>query len=56
MMHYVEKPTTYISSLINCGVYVFSTDIFTLLQDVYKKKQRKSPGWVDPPTVVKPST
>ena len=28
MMHYVEKPTTYISSLVNCGVYIFDPDLF----------------------------
>ena len=31
VLHYVEKPTTYISSIINCGVYVFSQQIFPML-------------------------
>jgi NDP-sugar pyrophosphorylase family protein len=28
----VEKPATYISTLINCGVYIFSQQIFGMLQ------------------------
>ena len=39
MLHYVEKPTTYISTLVNCGVYVFSMAIFDRLQQVFQKKQ-----------------
>lgn len=39
MLHYVEKPTTYISTLVNCGVYIFSMAIFDKLQQVFQKKQ-----------------
>lgn len=39
MLHYVEKPKTYISSLVNCGVYIFSPKIFDQLQQVFHKKQ-----------------
>jgi mannose-1-phosphate guanylyltransferase len=39
MLHYVEKPNTYISTLVNCGVYIFSVDIFERLQQVFQKKQ-----------------
>ncbi|GAB7363443.1 hypothetical protein MBLNU230_g3717t1 [Neophaeotheca triangularis] len=28
VLHYVEKPESHISNLINCGVYLFSTDAF----------------------------
>lgn len=28
VLHYVEKPESYISNLINCGVYLFSADSF----------------------------
>ncbi|KAH9836443.1 putative mannose-1-phosphate guanyltransferase [Teratosphaeria destructans] len=28
VLHYVEKPESYISDLINCGVYLFGTDAF----------------------------
>lgn len=37
--HYVEKPETFVSSLINCGVYVFSMDIFQTLAQVFDNKQ-----------------
>jgi len=37
--HYVEKPETYVSPLINCGVYVFSPQIFTMLQQIFDGKQ-----------------
>ena len=40
MLHYVEKPQSYISPIINCGVYVFSLSIFELLAQVFDKKQR----------------
>ena len=39
IMHYVEKPNSYVSSLINCGVYVFSNEIFSLMQQKYNEKQ-----------------
>jgi mannose-1-phosphate guanylyltransferase len=39
MLHYVEKPNTYISTLVNCGVYIFSANIFERLQQVFQKKQ-----------------
>ena len=30
--HYVEKPESHISSLINCGVYLFSSSIFQVIR------------------------
>jgi mannose-1-phosphate guanylyltransferase len=39
MLHYVEKPATYISPNVNCGVYIFSMAIFDRLQQVFQKKQ-----------------
>ncbi|CAD5124617.1 DgyrCDS12886 [Dimorphilus gyrociliatus] len=29
--HYVEKPETFVSTTINCGVYIFSPDIFNCI-------------------------
>mmetsp|Transcript_10427 Transcript_10427/g.28777 ORF Transcript_10427/g.28777 Transcript_10427/m.28777 type:complete len:330 (-) Transcript_10427:761-1750(-) len=29
ILHFVEKPETFVSDLINCGVYVFSPSVFT---------------------------
>ena len=40
MLHYVEKPNTYIGPWINCGVYVLSAaKTFAMLQEVYRRKQ-----------------
>lgn len=33
VIHYVEKPHTYISNLVNCGLYVFSPGIFAVIRD-----------------------
>ncbi|KAI3640593.1 hypothetical protein MIR68_001471 [Amoeboaphelidium protococcarum] len=32
VLHYVEKPETFVSDLISCGVYVFSPVIFKLME------------------------
>ncbi|CAG9570701.1 unnamed protein product [Danaus chrysippus] len=37
--HYVEKPNSYISTLINCGVYVCSLQIFHTMAEAFQKKQ-----------------
>ncbi|XP_009592611.1 uncharacterized protein [Nicotiana tomentosiformis] len=34
LLHYTEKPETFVSDLINCGVYVFTPEIFSAIQDV----------------------
>lgn len=39
VLHYVEKPSTFVSNLINCGVYAFSLDIFHHLATVFNRKQ-----------------
>jgi len=44
VLHYVEKPATYTSSLINCGVYVCSAEVFGLLGEAYKRKQASQSG------------
>lgn len=38
--HYVEKPSSYVSTLINCGIYVFSLDIFHTIGDVFVSRQQ----------------
>ena len=39
VLHYVEKPESHISNLINCGVYLFSTDaIFPSIRSTIKKR------------------
>ncbi|XP_057482587.1 uncharacterized protein LOC130769313 [Actinidia eriantha] len=34
LLHYTEKPETFVSDLVNCGVYVFTPGIFSAIQDV----------------------
>nr|GME13872.1 mannose-1-phosphate guanyltransferase alpha [Ipomoea batatas] len=42
LLHYTEKPETFVSERINCGVYVFTPDIFTAIQGV--STERKDRG------------
>lgn len=37
--HYVEKPSSYISTLINCGVYICSLDIFSEIAQVFHSRE-----------------
>ncbi|RVE50026.1 hypothetical protein evm_005232 [Chilo suppressalis] len=37
--HYVEKPNSYVSTLINCGVYVCSLQVFHTMAESFQKKQ-----------------
>jgi len=42
VLHYVEKPESKISNLINCGVYLFDTDcIFPAIGKAYKRRQER---------------
>ncbi|KAL2528786.1 ADP-glucose pyrophosphorylase family protein [Forsythia ovata] len=34
LLHYTEKPETFVSDLINCGVYIFTPKIFSAIEDV----------------------
>ncbi|CAF0765326.1 unnamed protein product [Adineta ricciae] len=38
--HYVEKPSTFVSTTINCGVYLFSKTIFQILSETYRNNQQ----------------
>jgi mannose-1-phosphate guanylyltransferase len=39
VLHYVEKPESYISNLINCGVYLFATEaIFPSIKSAIKRR------------------
>ena len=39
VLHYVEKPESHISNLINCGVYLFATDaIFPAIRSAIKRR------------------
>ena len=42
VLHYVEKPESHISNLINCGLYLFSTEaIFPSIRSAIKKRTDK---------------
>lgn len=42
--HYVEKPTNYVSPLINCGVYIVSTDVFPAIANVFYSRKNNDNG------------
>lgn len=42
VLHYTEKPETFVSNLINCGVYVFTPKIFNVIQEVYLLREDKA--------------
>lgn len=39
--HYVEKPSSYVSTIISCGIYVFSLDIFHTIGEAFNQKQQE---------------
>uniref|UniRef100_A0A8C5DV55 Nucleotidyl transferase domain-containing protein n=1 Tax=Gouania willdenowi TaxID=441366 RepID=A0A8C5DV55_GOUWI len=41
VLHYVEKPSTFVSDIINCGIYLFSPDIFQHIGGVFQKNQEE---------------
>lgn len=42
LLHYAEKPETFVSDRINCGVYVFTPDIFSAIEDVFKIRKERA--------------
>lgn len=42
LLHYTEKPETFVSERINCGVYVFTPDIFTAIQEVSTQRKDRA--------------
>uniref|UniRef100_A0A4W5NV92 GDP-mannose pyrophosphorylase Aa n=1 Tax=Hucho hucho TaxID=62062 RepID=A0A4W5NV92_9TELE len=40
VLHYVEKPSTFVSDIINCGIYLFTPEIFQHIGAVFQKKQQ----------------
>lgn len=42
LLHYAEKPETFVSDRINCGVYVFTPDIFLGIQDVSTQRKDRA--------------
>lgn len=37
VQHYVEKPSTFVSTTVNCGVYVCSPQLFDTMADIYSE-------------------
>ncbi|KAM3380984.1 mannose-1-phosphate guanyltransferase alpha [Capsicum galapagoense] len=42
LLHYTEKPETFVSDHINCGVYVFTPDIFNAIQGVSTQRKDRA--------------
>ncbi|KVI06379.1 Nucleotidyl transferase [Cynara cardunculus var. scolymus] len=42
LLHYTEKPETFVSDRINCGVYVFTPEIFTAIQGVSTQRKDRA--------------
>uniref|UniRef100_A0A673HM24 Mannose-1-phosphate guanyltransferase alpha-B-like n=1 Tax=Sinocyclocheilus rhinocerous TaxID=307959 RepID=A0A673HM24_9TELE len=40
VLHFVEKPSTFVSDIINCGIYLFTPDIFGHIGKVFQKNQQ----------------
>jgi mannose-1-phosphate guanylyltransferase len=51
VLHYVEKPESRISNLINCGVYLFATEaIFPSIKSAIKRRTDRPPRLVSYPS------
>ncbi|KAF3663458.1 hypothetical protein FXO37_11979 [Capsicum annuum] len=42
LLHYTEKAETFVSDRINCGVYVFTPDIFNAIQGVSTQRKDRA--------------
>ncbi|KAL0335695.1 UNVERIFIED_CONTAM: Mannose-1-phosphate guanyltransferase alpha [Sesamum radiatum] len=42
LLHYTEKPETFVSDRINCGVYIFTPDIFMAIQGVSTQRKDRA--------------
>ena len=40
-MHYVEKPETFVSTTINCGIYLFDRAIFKQIKQAFQQNQQE---------------
>uniref|UniRef100_A0AAR2KY80 Nucleotidyl transferase domain-containing protein n=1 Tax=Pygocentrus nattereri TaxID=42514 RepID=A0AAR2KY80_PYGNA len=41
VLHFVEKPSTFISDIINCGIYLFTPEIFSHIGTVFQRNQEE---------------
>ncbi|KAL5191911.1 Mannose-1-phosphate guanyltransferase alpha-B [Glycine soja] len=42
LLHYTEKPETFVSDRINCGVYIFTPNIFTAIEGVSTQRKDRA--------------
>ncbi|KAJ3292961.1 hypothetical protein HK104_004886 [Borealophlyctis nickersoniae] len=42
VLHFVEKPETFISDLISCGVYLFNKEIFDVMKEAIAQRHAKA--------------
>lgn len=42
LLHYTEKPETFVSDRINCGVYIFTPDVFTAIEGVSTQRKDRA--------------
>ncbi|XP_073284332.1 uncharacterized protein [Primulina huaijiensis] len=42
LLHYAEKPETFVSDRVNCGVYIFTPDIFIAIQGVSAQQKSRA--------------
>ncbi|KAK3406732.1 hypothetical protein EUGRSUZ_K02882 [Eucalyptus grandis] len=42
LLHYTEKPETFVSDLINCGVYIFTPEIFSAIRNVSTQRKDRA--------------
>lgn len=47
VLHYVEKPESFISKLINCGVYLLDKSIFTEIKKAMQHKDEQPTNLTD---------
>ena len=48
VLHYVEKPESQISNMINCGVYIFDESVFGIVRQAMQAKEDDSKLVLDP--------
>ena len=39
--HFVEKPSTFVSTLISCGIYLFTPELFDHVGSVFRRNQEE---------------
>ncbi|KAH0464488.1 hypothetical protein IEQ34_007274 [Dendrobium chrysotoxum] len=42
LLHYTEKLETFVSDLINCGVYIFTPDLFKAIPDSFTQQKDRA--------------